>query len=116
MDKELIQRIYRYVNRIFFACDTFCFIIILYLIRRESKSMPKYKYYLSINFIMSYLLALLCFLFEPMPVMKNVLGVYFEGLLGSFGMYGLLLAIGCYIMLTVSLLTSILFRFINVSL
>lgn len=112
--EEIISQIYRIFTKLFFVLDTFCFCLILYLITAKSKLLSHYKYYLLLNFIASYILSLICFLFEPIPLMENALGLYFDGLLGSFGLYGIMIAIVVFIFLTGVLSVVILYRFSQV--
>jgi hypothetical protein len=85
-----------------------------YLIIKQSKNMQRYKWYLLVNFALSYAFSAGNVLFGPIPLLDNVLAVYFDGLLKHFGFQGVLIAIGIYCSIAAALPFTMLYRFLQV--
>uniref|UniRef100_A0A914DQV8 Uncharacterized protein n=1 Tax=Acrobeloides nanus TaxID=290746 RepID=A0A914DQV8_9BILA len=75
--------------------------------------MRRYKWYLLVNFTLSYAFSAGNVLFEPMPLLDKVVAIYFDGLLKNFGFWGTLLAIGTYCSIAVALPFTMLYRFLQ---
>jgi hypothetical protein len=105
---------YKYSLIVLFILDTLGFCLMSYLIIKQSKGMQRYKWYLLVNFTLSYAFSAFSVLFEPIPLFNNVLAVYFDGLLKNFGFQGVLLAIGIYCSIAAALPFTMLYRFLQV--
>jgi hypothetical protein len=107
---------YKYSLIVLFILDTLGFCLMSYLIIKQSKGMRRYKWYLLVNFTLSYAFSAVNVLFEPIPLFNNVIAMYFDGLLKNFGFLGLLLSIGIYCSIAAALPFTMLYRFMQVCL
>jgi hypothetical protein len=106
--------VYTYGLLVLFFMDTIGFVLMLYLIIRKSTGMAKYKWYLLLNFTLSYAFSVGNLLWEPMPLLENVVAMYFNGILKNYGMIGFNMLINLYICIAAAYPFTMLYRFLQV--